>query len=126
GPALPLPLSLVGLAAQGGLGDAYRRALVFAAPTYVENRRLPLVDPIAAVVAVLPLLAGVALAVARRARGRDGPADSAALLVGLAGLLVFAWARLRPDPEPLNPVHAFSLPLAVPPPAAVPTAPAVG
>jgi hypothetical protein len=113
GAAVPALGALAGLAAQGVLGDAYRQAIVFAATAYVENRRLPLVDPAAAAAAVLPLLGGVALAGARRARGRDGPEDSAALLVGLTGLLVFASARLRPDPEHLNPVYAFALPLTV-------------
>jgi hypothetical protein len=113
GAALPVLFALLGLAWQGVVGDAYRQAIVFAATSYVENRRLPFVQPAAAVAAILPVLAGVALATARRARGHDAPADSAALLVGLAGLLVFASARLRPDPEHLTPVYAFALPLTV-------------
>jgi Dolichyl-phosphate-mannose-protein mannosyltransferase len=103
--------ALLALAGQGVLGDAYAQAVVFAATRYVENRRLPFFDVAAAAAVLLPIVGGLATVAVRRWRGIVGIRDDAALLEALSGLFIFNYARLRPDPEHLNPAIAFALPL---------------
>jgi hypothetical protein len=101
--------ALAALAASGLLPEALDQMIVFPATVYPAQRRLPIYDLPAVGSALLPLLAAVGVAVVCWARGRAGASDRALLLVGLAGLAVFNYARVRSDPEHLSPIWAFSL-----------------
>jgi hypothetical protein len=101
GAGLALVPLVLALRVQGTLDDAAAQAIVFPATAYAEARRLPIFDVPAFAIPLAVLLTAVAVAWRRR--------QDALLLVALAGLAFYGYARVRPDAEHLLPASAFAL-----------------